>query len=286
MPGQVKRTGTTTRDITVLVRSTAAANAMAGLGGVRVLHRPRLKVAESAKNLFVLSPATELPKVADFVTKANRRHELRALFVRNDVDSRWLPQMLDRANLRTLRNMHVHSTSFEIPRRVLSAWRLGAQRELIADASVLDEKLLVLSCKLERFEVGFDEIAALRQMSAEQRNRFTIADDGSYIHWPTPDIHLDLDAFRAAKYPAWRARAEQVKATHDQDYGRAIETLRKLKGLRQSDIDGISERQVRRIENGEGTTVESLKLLARAHGMDLSDYMDELARIVTDQAAA
>ena len=50
--------------------------------------------------------------------------------------------------------------------------------------------------------------------------------------------------------------------------------------VKQSDIKGLSERQVRRIEKGEGTTFESLRRLAAAHGLDLKKYLDEVAKMI------
>ncbi|MCY7333484.1 MAG: helix-turn-helix domain-containing protein [Pseudanabaena sp. CAN_BIN31] len=54
-------------------------------------------------------------------------------------------------------------------------------------------------------------------------------------------------------------------------FGKAIATLRKKYKLRQSDIIGLSERQVSRIEKGEGSTkADTLRLFAKAHGMGWS----------------
>ena len=55
-------------------------------------------------------------------------------------------------------------------------------------------------------------------------------------------------------------------------------TQRHDHGLRQSDIPGLSERQVRRYEHGARVPLASLKLLAQAHGMELNGYLDELAK--------
>jgi pyrroloquinoline quinone (PQQ) biosynthesis protein C len=55
-------------------------------------------------------------------------------------------------------------------------------------------------------------------------------------------------------------------------------------GLKQSEIQGLSERQVRRIEKGEGTTYEALRRLAAAHGMDLEPYLRELAVNASERA--
>jgi transcriptional regulator with XRE-family HTH domain len=79
-----------------------------------------------------------------------------------------------------------------------------------------------------------------------------------------------------------RARAEAAKALHSGRYGPAIAKLRLRIGLQQSQIAGLSERQVRRIEKGECTTYESLRRLASAHRMDLQSYLRELAAHASD----
>jgi hypothetical protein len=103
--------------------------------------------------------ATALLDVSEFVSIANRRHQLRALFVRDDMDARWLPQLFERAGLRTLRNTLVHS-DLTVPRRVLTAWWHGAQSELIAEGNMADDRLFVISCALERYEIPFDKMVA------------------------------------------------------------------------------------------------------------------------------
>jgi hypothetical protein len=123
----------------------------------------------------------------------------------------------------------------------------------------------------------FDEVPAMKFIPKAKRSRFEVDEDGSYIHWPGPDIHLDLDAIRAAINPEWRAKAEIVKTTRNQRYGAAIAKLRAAKGLKQSDIQGLSDRHVRRIEKGEGTTSEALRRLAKAHGVSLDKYLEEVA---------
>jgi hypothetical protein len=41
-------------------------------------------------------------------------------------------------------------------------------------------------------------MAALKRIPDAERANFSMDEDGSYIHWPGPDIHLDLDAVRVA----------------------------------------------------------------------------------------
>jgi len=53
--------------------------------------------------------------------------------------------------------------------------------------------------------------------------------------------------------------------------------LRLEKGVKQPDVPGLSQRQVRRIEHGVGTTYESPSRLAKAHGVDSDEYLNRLA---------
>lgn len=245
--------------------------------GFPVLRSKSLRAARQYQNLFVLCSALRLQEVAKFVSEMNREHRLRALFVRSDVDSAWLPRVLERAGIRSFRNMLVHSNS-SVPNRVLAAWRHNAQTELIADATVADDRLIVVSCEPKTYEVGFDQTPALKKIAPHQRRNFEIAEDGTFIWWPSADIHLDLDALRTVIDPAWRKRARRIRRTYGREYGMAIAALRKDHGLRQNDIHGVSERQLRRIEESGAVSVHAMEQLAKSHGMTLAVYMDKLAR--------
>ncbi|MGB2924047.1 MAG: helix-turn-helix transcriptional regulator, partial [Limnothrix sp.] len=63
-------------------------------------------------------------------------------------------------------------------------------------------------------------------------------------------------------------------ASHCLERNGAIATFRKQSKLRQSDIDGVSSRQISRIENGESTKLETLELLAKAHNLEINDYLE------------
>ncbi len=266
--------------MTVLIQDSANKHLVTRSKSVKVLQPSDSQDLESALNLFVLASATGLPEIADIVRSANQKHHLRVLFIREDSDPNWLPQMFDRANLRVMRNTLVHTNSV-IPKRVMNAWTMGAQEQLIADATVIGDRLLVLSCAMEKLEVPFDSLPALKRISINDRSNFTIDDDGSCLYWEDADIHLDLDSFRYATDPAWKQKFEALKSEHNQVFGKAIATLRKQYKLRQSDIIGLSDRQVRRIEQGDGSTkVDTLRLFAKAHGMELDAYLDAVANAI------
>jgi DNA-binding transcriptional regulator YiaG len=185
--------------------------------------------------------------------------------------------MLDRAGLRTLRNTLVHSDA-KVFQRILNAWRLGAEDELIADATVQDGLLLVRTCALDTLEIDVSELRPLRSSSESELTNFDVADDGSHLHWPALDVHLDLQGIRAAIDPELREELKAERLKSDQRMGQAIRALRNEAGLTQKDIPNLSARQVRRIEKGETSPrTVSLRAFAEAHGLEMNDYLNRVA---------
>ncbi|MCC7143255.1 MAG: hypothetical protein IT349_14240 [Candidatus Eisenbacteria bacterium] len=155
--------------------------------------------------------------------------------------------------------------------------RCGAQDSLIAAATAIEDRLLVITCAGEQLEIGFGDLPALKRVRARDRPRLEVASDGSYIHWPTPDIHLDVDSIRAVLDPAWRDRLRLQKAAHDERYGIALRALREAAGLTQRQIPGLSDRQVRRIEHGANLRAASLERYAAALSLSLAELLDAAA---------
>ncbi len=270
-------------DMMVLLRDELVYQRIPLLKTMQVQRTPVSRILHLAKNLFVFASTTQLSQVENIVRRANDNHHLRTLFVREDINSNWLPQMLYESNVRTLKSMIVYS-DFKVPQRILKAWQMGAQNQLIANATYFDDKLLVINCALEEFKLPFDKTIATANIPLKERNLFEIADDGSYIYWPKSDVHIDLDSIRCAIDEAWKERSEAIRIMHDKRYGQVIAFLRKEHKLRQSDITGLSERQVRRIEAGDHTSFDTLKLLADAHGMKLNEYLNNIALLLYDSS--
>ena len=63
-----------------------------------------------------------------------------------------------------------------------------------------------MACDHTLFRVGFEEMPALKCIPEEQRSLFTLSSEGSYIHWPEADVHIDLDAVRYLKDDEWRKK--------------------------------------------------------------------------------
>jgi hypothetical protein len=273
-----RASATTRREgrVGVVAGDPATASLVSSGRRVRVLARPNLETVSRFPHLFVLCSATTLSQVAPLACAANRRHRLRALFVRRDIEPGFIGPLLDKAAVRFWRNVVLHDGS-ELPQRVLRAWEVGAQDRLIGEADVADGMLFVLTCALERLQVPLARLRPLaRQPKAEWRE-FDLASDGSYLHWPKADVHLDLDALRYTVDPAWRARADLERVTHHARFGLAVSALRKEHGLKQTEIPDVSARQVRRIEGGSLPRSETLRRLARAQGLDLGQYLSRIA---------
>ncbi|MCB9520196.1 MAG: helix-turn-helix domain-containing protein [Myxococcales bacterium] len=228
-------------------------------------------------NILVLTPASRLPSVTRLIRGAQRLGSLRGVLVETDVDPGMLPQVLDDCGVVTLTKLLAHS-DFAVPKRVVDAWRLGAAGELIANAVALTDRLLVVSCALDRTDVPWTALPALATLSEGERAAFVVEEHGSFLHWPQADVHLDLDGLRVASSPARRRAAERLVRDHDAQLGAAIRSLREDAGLRQRDIQDLTERQLRRVEAGQvRPRVATYEALAAAHGLALADYLNAIA---------
>jgi ribosome-binding protein aMBF1 (putative translation factor) len=116
-------------------------------------------------------------------------------------------------------------------------------------------------------------------MSASDLPKFELNESGSALHWDAGDVDLNLDGILYYVDP--KVRREQDKSSREEAarYAGAIRMLREQHGLTQADITGLTERQVRRVEQGESTPrTETLRKLATAHGLSLDAYLKELAK--------
>ena len=226
--------------------------------------------------LLIVSAASMLPAVAEVAGDAHRQHRLKGLLIRQDVGTGLIAPMLDRAGLRIWRGVLVHQGP-PLPARVLEAWEMGAENELIAEASVTGGVLFLLSCALERLEVPVRKISVLARMRPSEVTALEVSADGSYVHWPRGDVHLDLGSLRYVVDPEWRARTDAERVGQHERFGEAVRAVREAHGLTQGGIRGLSARHLRRVEAGLFPKVATLRVLARAHGMELDRYLTAVA---------
>jgi hypothetical protein len=169
--------------------------------------------------------------------------------------------------------------SADAVRRIVFARRSGAEKDLIASASIEDDKLVVWNCEPRRFEVAVAQIPVLAKLDADALAKFELSASGSRLRWPDADVDINLDTIREHADPEVRREHEARARQEATRYANAIRHLREERGLKQSDIVGLTDRQVRRLEEG-GTVpqIETLRRLAAAHGMAVDDYLRELAK--------
>ena len=170
------------------------------------------------------------------------------------------------------------ATDVHAVRRIIAAHALGAERHLVASASARCGILTVWSCEPKLYSCRASDVPALAALSPRAQANVEVAAGGSRIHWAGGDVNLDLDAIRRCADPDLRRDAEEKHRVEAAAYGHAIRQLREEHGLRQGEIPGLSEREVRRLERGEVLPhAGTLRKLAHAHGLSLDQYMDELA---------
>lgn len=163
-------------------------------------------------------------------------------------------------------------------RRFLAALSLSLSEQTIADAWWEKDNLVVLSPTFKRLKVPIESIPTVQNASPRDLEEFKIDEHGEFIYWPSCDMHMGWPQFEQAVNPQARIRAQQRSKAFNKRYGLAVRSMRREVGLRQSDISGLNERTVRRIEQGQTrATASALAKLASAHSLDTNRYMSALA---------
>lgn len=151
--------------------------------------------------------------------------------------------------------------------------------QLIVDAWVEQENLVLLAPTFERLSVPLEKLEKFIGCDAEKVARFDIDEDGRFLFWPHADVHLGWEQFLQIVDPIAALAASQLTQEFNEHYGAAIRTLREELGLKQTEISGITERHLRRVEHGQSAASRAtLESLARAHGMSLGNYLKKLAK--------
>ena len=167
----------------------------------------------------------------------------------------------------------------EVVERIKQAWEWESEAELIATAKASENILIVMGCDLNFWQVPFEAIPCLNKLPSSERSNFEIDPDGSYLHWQWNDVHVDLEDIKAAVDPEFKNQLYLEKLKCNKSLGKAISQVRKAHNLNQNEIEGLSDRHLRRIENeGYQVTIDVLKKLAVAHNMNLEDYLVEVTR--------
>jgi hypothetical protein len=132
-----------------------------------------------------------------------------------------------------------------------------------------------------KLRVPLGKLPVLAECSKEARDNFNMDEDGVFIYWPDLDVHLGWEQFEQAVDEQSCLKAKQQSDEFNRAYGAAIRKTRETHKLLQSDIKGLTPRQIRRIETGKcRATYNALCKLAKALGMSTSEYLGELAELM------
>lgn len=164
-------------------------------------------------------------------------------------------------------------------RRMVEARLAGAEDRLIASARIEGDTLVVWSCEPKRYAVRASEVPAIARIDPKVLGDFELSQSGNRLHWEAADVDINLDTIRYYVDPNVRKRQDKASREEVTRYAGAIRALREEHQLAQTDVPGLTERQVRRVEQGESTPrAETLKKLAAAHGLTIDQYLKELAK--------
>lgn len=195
-----------------------------------------------------------------------------------DVPDQVLPRVFSALDLRRP-DQRLHATrDAGVIRRLLVATARREPMLGIVDAYVWDATLTLVTGDFEFRSFPLNRVPRMGELPFEEQQRFEVDVDGSHLYWPSADLHLGVSQILQNADPMYLADIAIERNGQDHT-GAALRRLREEHGLRQADITGLSERQVRRIEDGiSRLRVETAEKFATAFGIDLGVLLDQVGR--------
>ena len=197
-----------------------------------------------------------------------------------------VPARLLRLNIRDPQRLHIAARreptaiSDLVYRLVNGALQVNGM-DRIVDAWIEDKRLVLLAPSFMRLEVPLAKLQRFIGSDQSQAAQFEIDEDGRYLHWPHADTHLGWMQLQQLVDPASAIAHLEKSLRFNVRYGAAIRNLRESRELKQTEIDGITDRHLRRVEHGKQSVTKSLlTALARAHGLTLENYLERLAKLM------
>ena len=195
------------------------------------------------------------------------------------VTSRLMQLKIRRSNRLHVTAKQDEGAESELIQRLVSGMAENDGGKTIVDAWIEGEDLVLLSPSFERMRVPHSKLVRFLGDSDRQFSVFEIDEDGRFLYWPHSDTHLGWKQLEQLINPTVAIKDGEKSDQFKQRYGRAIKSLREEKGLKQTEIHGLTDRQLRRIEQGaQMVTSKALEALAKAHKLDIADYMKEIGR--------
>ncbi|WP_420447521.1 DUF2442 domain-containing protein [Candidatus Palauibacter sp.] len=208
-----------------------------------------------------------------------------------DTDTRYLVvlDVPEQAVLRLASTLRLHKPDRRLQvcrdpsvvKRLVIALKRPAAWEGILDAYVLEDSLVVVLGDMSVWQFPVGRLPKVRRFEPAVVRRFEIDSAGSFLHWPDRDVHMGPSQMLQAVDPVHLAEVE-IRRYEMENVSQALREMRHDRQLKQTEIPGLSERHVRRLEKEEiRLTVEAAGEFARALGLTLSEFMDELSGRIT-----
>lgn len=168
-----------------------------------------------------------------------------------------------------------------VVKRLAIALRRPAPWEGILDAYVLGDSLVVVLGDMSAREFPIRKLPQVKRFAPAVLNNFVVDAAGSHLHWPDRDVHMGPSQMLRAVDPMYLADVE-IRRYEMEKTSLALLDMRNDRRLKQTEIPGLSERHVRRLEKEEvRLTVEAATRFAGAFGLTLSGFLDELSERTT-----
>ena len=168
-----------------------------------------------------------------------------------------------------------------VVQRLIIALKRPAPWEGILDAYVLARSLVVVLGDMSAREFPIEKLPRVRRFEPAVLNNFEIDSAGSYLHWPDRDVHMGPSQMLQAVDPMYLADVE-IRRYDMEKASLALLDMRNDRYLTQTDIPGLSERHVRRLENEKARlTVEAATRFAGAFELTLPEFLKELSERIT-----
>ena len=208
-----------------------------------------------------------------------------------DTDTRYLVvlDVPEQAVLRLASRLRLHKPDRRLQvcrdpsvvKRLVIALKRPAAWEGILDAYVLEDSLVVVLGDMSVWNFPVVRLPKVGRFEPAVVRRFVIDSSGSYLHWPGRDVHMGPSQMLQAVDPVHLAEVE-IRRYEMENVSRALLDMRRARQLKQTEIPGLSERHVRRLEREETRlTVEAAGEFARALELTLSELLDELSERIT-----
>lgn len=154
--------------------------------------------------------------------------------------------------------------------------------EGLIDAYLVQTDLVVVHGDLTVRAYPLSQLDFLSEMNMQEVEEFTIHTSGSFLEWPAYDLRVGASQFLQAVDPMFLADIA-IERYSAEKMSLALRALREEAELTQSEIPGLSDRHIRRLENEEiRFTADAAAKYAEAFGFSLHDFLERLARMLTE----